>query len=45
VTGRRGYFGKLGSLFERSHIENVLPRVLWISFWCRQLSQSPRFSA
>jgi hypothetical protein len=41
TTGSRGYFGYRSSVFERSHIENVLPRVLWISFWWRQESHSP----
>ncbi len=43
-TGSRGYFGKLGSVFERSHIENSLPRVLRISFWWRQESHRPAFT-
>jgi hypothetical protein len=31
------------SVRERKHMLKVLPRVLLISFWCRQLSQSPAF--
>ena len=40
-TGIRGYLGKRSSVFDRSHIENELPRVLAITFWWTQLSQSP----
>ena len=40
-TGTRGYFGNAGSVFDRSHIENELPRVLRMTFWWRQVSQRP----
>jgi hypothetical protein len=33
--------GKRSSVFERSHIENSLPRVVRMIFWWRQLSQRP----
>lgn len=41
TTGRRGYFGKRESLFDRRHIEKADPRVLRITRWWRQESQSP----
>jgi hypothetical protein len=33
-----------GSVFERSHIENVLPRVLLTTRWCLHVSQRPAFT-
>lgn len=41
MTGKRGYFGKAGSVLERSQSENRDPRVLAITRWWRQRSQSP----
>ena len=44
-TGRRGYLGKDGSLFERSQREKREPRVLPTTRWWRQWSQSPAAGA